>query len=495
MDKKIFLSHSSKNADIASELCAFLEKNGKKCFIAPRDIRFGMEYAEEIVNGIDESEAMILILSKESNESAHVLREVERAVSKGIPVIVYRIEEVELSKSLEYFLMTNQWLDAKKMSDYKNILTCVEQVIEKTEAQSLSSVSESNVNKGNFAKLTKSSSLVTGLTVAVIVTLLIVIIIIMPKGNKDDEKSDKVINNHNQTVEKDNEANIKETDNDKETIENDTTEGNTGTLSSVKVGDTINFGKYYNEEIEWRVLNISEDEKKAVLITKDIICMKPYDVAEGGKYNNGDADYYMPGTEADTNQELQIDLRGNSDWSKSNIRTWLNSSDEVVKYLDQAPEESATSEIENGYNNEPGFLNQFSKAELDVIVETENVTKGNKISGKKEIITKDKVFLLSMEQFELFEEAGISVYAKPTQAAIDNNESNWYLNELDAYNIKEFYWWLREPVSEWSSKCYMVSNGYYDDVILLDNNNVGLEGFGIRPAVTVDIDKLKKVAS
>lgn len=126
MKKLIFISHSSANAEIAKKLCEYLEEREKKCFIAPRDIRLGHEYAEEILGGIDNSYAMVLMLSKESNISPHVLREVERAVSKNIPIIVYRIENVQLSKSLEYFLMTHQWMDAADDKDFERIMDSIE---------------------------------------------------------------------------------------------------------------------------------------------------------------------------------------------------------------------------------------------------------------------------------------------------------------------------------------------------------------------------------
>lgn len=48
----IFISHSSKDATVADEICNILESNDNTCFLAPRDIRSGYEYAEEIVNGI-----------------------------------------------------------------------------------------------------------------------------------------------------------------------------------------------------------------------------------------------------------------------------------------------------------------------------------------------------------------------------------------------------------------------------------------------------------
>jgi hypothetical protein len=55
---------------------------------------------------------MVLVLSEHSNHSTQVVREVERAVSKGIPIVPLRIANVRLAKSLEYFLSTCHWLDA-----------------------------------------------------------------------------------------------------------------------------------------------------------------------------------------------------------------------------------------------------------------------------------------------------------------------------------------------------------------------------------------------
>ena len=47
-----------------------------------------------------------------ANHSGQILREVERAVSKGIPIVPVRIEEVLPTKSMEYFLGTIHWLEA-----------------------------------------------------------------------------------------------------------------------------------------------------------------------------------------------------------------------------------------------------------------------------------------------------------------------------------------------------------------------------------------------
>ncbi|MBX3687117.1 MAG: hypothetical protein KF909_13335 [Rhodocyclaceae bacterium] len=54
----------------------------------------------------------VLLLSREANDSAFVRREVERAASKGKPVLPVRLEEVTPSRALELFISSEQWIDA-----------------------------------------------------------------------------------------------------------------------------------------------------------------------------------------------------------------------------------------------------------------------------------------------------------------------------------------------------------------------------------------------
>jgi hypothetical protein len=55
---------------------------------------------------------MVLAFSGHANTSPQIRREVERAVNKGIPIIPLRIEDVQPSRALEYFISTPHWLDA-----------------------------------------------------------------------------------------------------------------------------------------------------------------------------------------------------------------------------------------------------------------------------------------------------------------------------------------------------------------------------------------------
>jgi hypothetical protein len=107
-----FVSYASANRESAETIAASLEASGLTCWIAPRNIRPGAEYGEEILRGIDRSKTFILVLSEAANLSAHVRREVERAASKGKAIYPVRIEDVPPSPKLEYFIAMHHWLDA-----------------------------------------------------------------------------------------------------------------------------------------------------------------------------------------------------------------------------------------------------------------------------------------------------------------------------------------------------------------------------------------------
>jgi serine/threonine-protein kinase len=109
---EVFISYSSKDKRTADAVCAALESRGIKCWIAPRDVLPGVAYAASLVNALRESRIMALVFSAEANQSQQVLREVERAASRGIPIIPFRIQDITPSDEMEYYIAGRQWLDA-----------------------------------------------------------------------------------------------------------------------------------------------------------------------------------------------------------------------------------------------------------------------------------------------------------------------------------------------------------------------------------------------
>ena len=107
-----FISYCSEDKKIADAVCGTLEANKIRCWIAPRDVGPGRTWSSAIVEAIGESAVMVVIFSKHSNGSPQVMREIERAVNKGVAIIPFRVENVVPSKDLEYFISSCHWLDA-----------------------------------------------------------------------------------------------------------------------------------------------------------------------------------------------------------------------------------------------------------------------------------------------------------------------------------------------------------------------------------------------
>jgi hypothetical protein len=110
--KTAFISYASEDESVARTISEYLERTGVSCWIAPRDVRPGADYASEIIDGIESSGVLVLVLSEHANSSEFVKREVERAVSKGKPIFPVRVREVVPSKSLELFISSAEWVDA-----------------------------------------------------------------------------------------------------------------------------------------------------------------------------------------------------------------------------------------------------------------------------------------------------------------------------------------------------------------------------------------------
>src|SRR6202142_4327190 len=112
MPRQVFISYSQSDRDCAFELVARLEAQGIEGWIAPRDIAPSADWAAEIMDAISAARVMILVFSASSNHSPQVRREVERAVHKELSILPFRIEDVLPSKSLEFFLSAQHWMDA-----------------------------------------------------------------------------------------------------------------------------------------------------------------------------------------------------------------------------------------------------------------------------------------------------------------------------------------------------------------------------------------------
>jgi WD40 repeat protein len=141
----VFISYSSKDATAAKATCAVLEGAKIRCWMAPRDIVPGARWGASIVRAIIECRVMVLIFSRNANDSAQVHREVNQAFSKSKAVVPLRIEDVRPTDELAYYLDTVHWLDVLTPPLEKNLEVLV------TTVQALLSIKQEALVIGDAA--------------------------------------------------------------------------------------------------------------------------------------------------------------------------------------------------------------------------------------------------------------------------------------------------------------------------------------------------------
>ena len=112
MAHDVFVSYSVKDKSVADAIVARLEAESVRCWVAPRDVVPGADWGESIIDAIESSRIMVLVFSSSANASPQIKREVERAVDKGVYIIPFRVDNIEPTRALEYFISTAQWMDA-----------------------------------------------------------------------------------------------------------------------------------------------------------------------------------------------------------------------------------------------------------------------------------------------------------------------------------------------------------------------------------------------
>jgi hypothetical protein len=109
----VFVSHASADSRQVAVVVDVLEGAGLPCWVAPRDIRPGSEWAGAIVDGIERSKGFVVVLSGHACASREVPREVELASRAHKPMLTLRIDrDAVLNGPLQFFLSSIHWFDA-----------------------------------------------------------------------------------------------------------------------------------------------------------------------------------------------------------------------------------------------------------------------------------------------------------------------------------------------------------------------------------------------
>ena len=109
MKYDVFISHSSADIELSEKIYDYLQEQGIKCWIDSRNVTG--PYAKSIMEGIEQSELMLLVYSSNVNSSPHVESEIDNAFCKGKTIIPFRIEGTPYSIALSYYLNKSHYID------------------------------------------------------------------------------------------------------------------------------------------------------------------------------------------------------------------------------------------------------------------------------------------------------------------------------------------------------------------------------------------------
>ena len=110
--KKVFISHAKEDVSEADAVYDYLEKQGFKCWMDTHDITPGIAYAKEIMKGFKNSDAVVVVISKNTMGSIGVQNEIDNVYKRNKTIIPFRIDDTELSDELSFYLSSTQWINA-----------------------------------------------------------------------------------------------------------------------------------------------------------------------------------------------------------------------------------------------------------------------------------------------------------------------------------------------------------------------------------------------
>jgi formylglycine-generating enzyme required for sulfatase activity len=138
---QVFISYANEKGDktgsdrqIANTICSALESENIRCWIDHRDIMPGENWLNAMLNAVELSKVMVLVLSANANRSKWVEDEITYALHENIRIIPFRVENVTPQGTLRVLKVHTQWIDAQqppKKEDLNRLVRAVRTYLEK----------------------------------------------------------------------------------------------------------------------------------------------------------------------------------------------------------------------------------------------------------------------------------------------------------------------------------------------------------------------------
>lgn len=112
--RRVFVSHSASDSEVVHPIVRELEAAGVTCWIGPRDVEAGLDYAEQIARAIDDASALVFFHSAVSAHSEHCKRELQLAMQSGLRIVPVLVDDTPYAGSFAYRLAGLHWVDGRK---------------------------------------------------------------------------------------------------------------------------------------------------------------------------------------------------------------------------------------------------------------------------------------------------------------------------------------------------------------------------------------------
>ena len=107
----LFVSYSTRDLAAVKRIVARLEARGLTCWYAARDIPPAAIFAKAIADAVARCDGFIAVISKASQTSNAVLRELELASNAAKTIYPLRLEAGALASGFDYYLSLAQWTE------------------------------------------------------------------------------------------------------------------------------------------------------------------------------------------------------------------------------------------------------------------------------------------------------------------------------------------------------------------------------------------------
>lgn len=108
----VFISYSSSDYSSAEYLLKTFESMYLTCWMAPRDIPTGRNYADVIPNAIRNAKVFVILVSQHSQNSDQVRNELNLATTYKRIMLPVRLDDAPLHNDFHYHLSRRHWTEA-----------------------------------------------------------------------------------------------------------------------------------------------------------------------------------------------------------------------------------------------------------------------------------------------------------------------------------------------------------------------------------------------